>query len=101
MLGSLPANCVEITLPERSRAEIVFPCAPAAPGTETRKTRRRGSNCRSFDVWLMVETAKLLPALFPTKKVEPADVPPLFAGLATVTMDVPAEATSAWLMVAC
>src|SRR5215471_4046903 len=48
----------------------------------------------------MTDTAKLLPALEPMKKVEPAEVPPFATGFWTLRKAVPAEVMSAALMVA-
>src|SRR5450432_425027 len=90
-----------MTFPDRSSAVMVFPWAAAAPGTESRMTRCRGSNARSLAAWLITETAKLAPALEPMKNVEPAEVPPFAIGFATVMIAVPAEAMSGALMLAC
>src|SRR5581483_1102793 len=48
----------------------------------------------------MTDTANPFPPVVPIKKVEPADVPPLLAGFATVMIAVPAAATSAALIAA-
>src|SRR5579864_2135594 len=102
--GSLPTNCDEMTFPERSRAVTVFPCAVEVPGTETKNTWLMGSNSRSFAGCASVSIAKLapvgvVPADVPTKKVEPAELPPL-APLSTVIIDVRALATSDALIAA-
>src|ERR1041385_6915629 len=103
--GSLPANCEEMAFPERSSAVTVLPCVAALPGTEIKNTWSMGSNSRSLAGCVNVSTAKLapaavVPAVVPTKKVEPAELPPFAAPLSTVMIDVPALAVSEALIVA-
>src|SRR5690349_9876271 len=64
-----------------------------------------GSNSRSFAGCASVSIAKLapasvVPAVVPTKNVEPAELPPLPTPLSTVMMDVPALAISDALIAA-
>src|SRR6185437_12224741 len=103
--GSLPANCEEMAFPERSSAVTVFPCTAEVLGTETKNTWWTGSNNRSLACWTSVWIAKLapagvVPAVVPTKNVEPAELPPLAAPLSTVMMDVPVLAMSDALIAA-
>src|SRR5215469_9309194 len=99
-LGRLPANCDEMTLPERSMAEMVLPVWPteAEGGTDNRITLCSGSNTRSLADRLRSVTANPVPAkpfFAPVKNVDPADVPPFATGLATVIIAVPGVAMSA------
>src|ERR1700747_3254742 len=78
--GSLPANCDEIALPERSRAVTVFPRLLAVLGTEMKKTWCTGSKIKLLDVGAFVVKASLsppvpVPAAAPTKNDDGFDVP--------------------------
>ena len=94
-----------MAFPERSSAVTVLPCVAALPGTDTKNTWLMGSNSRSLAGCVNVSIAKLapaavVPAVVPTKKVEPAELPPFAGPLSTVIIDVPALAMSAALIVA-
>src|SRR6476661_10733515 len=100
--GSLPANCDEIALPERSRTVTVFPRLLAVLGTEIKKTWCTGSKIKLLDDWGMVVKAKLVPpapvpAVAPTKNDDGFDVP---LGSTMTTWAAPPLAIAAAGMVA-
>src|SRR5579864_5683733 len=107
MLGSLPANREEMMLSEaRSSAEMVLPWTASLLGDENRITLLWGSKMMSFAAWLRTVTAKpapvvLVPGVVPINSVEPAEVPPLATGFATVIVATPWEAMSLTAIAAC